>query len=152
MIELLISLVILLPFLGVVVWLTSEISTTQLETVNFDTATRETQFAAHSLAKDLDDAITIAHPATDAPSNQLVLSTPGGTISYALSGDRLVRTDAVGPEFLLSTRTTVESFSVSRTGPNLELVTVTLRAKGSLMIVGTAETPTIEKVITRNVP
>ncbi len=151
LIELLISMVILLPFLGVLIWLTSEISSSQLDTVNFDTSARETQFAAHVIAKDLDDATAIIQPANDTPANQLVLTTPDGAISYSVNDGRLVRTDGMGPEFLQSTRSTLEEFTASRTGPSLELVTVTLRARGSLLVVGTGDTPIIERIISRNI-
>lgn len=151
LIELLISLVILLPFLGVVIWLTSEISTAQLETVNFDTAAREAQFIAHVVAKDLDDATAVTTPANETPANQLVLVTPGGSVSYAVNNGRLVRTDAAGAEFLHSTRSTLEDFTVNRTGSDLSLVTVELVIRGSILVVGTGEPTVVERTISRNI-
>lgn len=148
LVELLISMVILLPFLGIVVWMTSEISSAQLQTVNYDSATRETQYASLVIAKDLDDATAITQPTNEGPANQLRLITPAGTISYSLSNGRLTRTDAQGGAFLLSQRSTVTGFTATRAGDGLQLVTVTLTVQAASNI-GGGDPAVITRTISR---
>lgn len=148
LIELLISMVILLPFLAIIVWMTGEISNAQLQTVNYDSTTRETQYASLVIAKDLDDATAITQPANGGPANQLSLTTPAGPINYSLSNGRLTRTDAQGSAFLVSQRSTVIGFTVTRTGEGLQLATVTLTVRAANSI-GGGDPAVITRTISR---
>lgn len=150
LIELVISMVIILPFLTVIIWLTGEISNNQLQAVNYDTSAREAQFASLVIAKDLDDATQITVPAGTATGSQMTLVAPGGTIVYTSTGGRLVRMDAVSSEYLLSSRSVLKAFDVTRSGENLELVTVDLVVEAAAGISG-GQPAQITRTISRQI-
>lgn len=133
LIELLLTMGLLLPFLTVIIWLMSEMSSAQLYFVNYDTAARETQFASIVIGRDLDLAETVLIPTSASESaHTLTVMTETGLVSIASVEGRLVRTDSSGSAYLLSNRSKLETFAVSRSGTESALISVDLVVAASV--------------------
>lgn len=132
-VELLISMALLLPFLGIIVWMMGEISSSQLYVANYEASARESQFASLVIENDLKSATMIDYPATPGGSySALLLQTPTGAVTIASEGGRLVRTDSIGSAYLLSRRSLLDTFSVSRTGTESSFLQIELGVMASV--------------------
>lgn len=150
LIELLISMGLIVPFLVVIVWLMSVISNSQLYLVSYDAAARESQYAALVMEHDANRIISIDYPATAGGTyDRLTIMTDSGPVTIASSEGRLIRTDSTGSAYLLSSRSKVDSFAVSRTGTESSYLQIDLDVIASIS--GTREPVVISRTVAHQI-
>ncbi len=134
LIELILGMALLLPFLSVIIWMANHIVQSQLYYIEYDALVRDQAFIEGVIKYDLNRMTEVVIPATQtAVFSEMQILTNSGLVSYSSASGVLIRQDSTGSAQLHSSRVSLEDFSVSRTGTEAGLLKLELKLEASEM-------------------